>query len=220
LMASLTLIGMLFLLPSGTPGKIELPIIELPGDHTLMPPPIFEVPRPQTRPVEPQVRVENETLPPRVVTTPVETPITNEPVLPAVSGTGDEGAVVTGAATGVSTGTVDIVTPTPSNAPVFNPEVAPAYENGYAGMMKYFQKNLKYPPAARRLGIEGSVYVSFIVNADGSVSDVTVIRGFHPDCDKEAARVVSKMPGWSGGKHGGFSVRVKMVLPIKFKLDS
>lgn len=101
---------------------------------------------------------------------------------------------------------------------VMNPEVMPAYAGGHAGIMKYLQKKLKYPPSARRANAEGTVYVSFIVRGDGTVYDVEVIKGFHPDCDKEAVRVVSAMPGWTGGAHGGMPVSVKMVLPIKFSI--
>jgi protein TonB len=68
------------------------------------------------------------------------------------------------------------------------------------------------------MGIEGIVYVSFLILGDGTVTDVKVLRGIHTDCDKEAVRVISKLPGWSGGKQGGIPVSVRMVLPVKFKL--
>jgi periplasmic protein TonB len=114
------------------------------------------------------------------------------------------------------------ITETPVIAPpqiVDIAEVMPAYTGGIEAMMQYFQRNLKYPASARRMGIEGTVYVQFVVNGDGTVSAVNVIRGIHPDCDKEAARVISKMPAWKGGRQGQMPVGVRMVLPIKFKLN-
>lgn len=85
-------------------------------------------------------------------------------------------------------------------------------------MMKFIQKKMRYPSIARQQEIQGTVFVSFVVNGDGTISDVVVIRGIHPDCDKEAIRVVSLLPGWMGGKHNGNPVAVKMVLPITFSL--
>ena len=68
------------------------------------------------------------------------------------------------------------------------------------------------------MGMDGTVYVRFIVNGDGSVSDLEVIKGVHPDYDKEAKRVIAMLPSWKGGRHHGISVSVRMVLPIKFSL--
>jgi protein TonB len=95
----------------------------------------------------------------------------------------------------------------------------PFYDGGMKAMIKFLERNLRYPNAPRRIGMEGTVYVSFVVNGDGSIRDVAVARGFHPDCDKEAVRVVSLLPGWVGGKQGGTPVPVRMVLPIKFTLS-
>ncbi|MEO5600703.1 MAG: energy transducer TonB [Cyclobacteriaceae bacterium] len=97
-------------------------------------------------------------------------------------------------------------------------EVMPAYEGGVEGIMKFIQKKIRFPRAPKSQGIEGTVYVRFIVNGDGSVSDVEVIKGVHPDYDKEAIRVISQLPSWKGGSHNGMPVSVRMVLPIKFNL--
>lgn len=92
------------------------------------------------------------------------------------------------------------------------------YMGGMAAMMKFIGQQMKYPPQARRMGIEGSVYVEFVVNAEGSISDVKVIKGIGGGCDEEAVRVVSKMPPWKPGKQNGKAVRSRFVLPVKFVL--
>lgn len=97
-------------------------------------------------------------------------------------------------------------------------EVMPRYEGGLEAMMKFIQKKIRYPRAPRQLGIEGTVYVRFVVNGDGSISEVEILRGVHPDYDKEAMRVISMLPSWKGGSHNGRPVSVRMVLPIKFNL--
>lgn len=99
-------------------------------------------------------------------------------------------------------------------------EVMPSYEGGLEAMMKFIQKKIRYPRAPIRQRIEGTVYVRFIVRGDGSVTDVSVIKGVHPDYDKEAVRVISLLPAWKGGSHNGRPVSVRMVLPIKFSLDN
>ena len=97
-------------------------------------------------------------------------------------------------------------------------EVMPHYDGGLEAMMKFIQKKIRYPRAPRAQGIEGTVYVRFIVNGDGTVSNVEIIRGVHPDYDKEAMRVISLLPSWVGGSHHGRPVSVRMVLPIRFDL--
>lgn len=92
------------------------------------------------------------------------------------------------------------------------------YPGGMAEMMKFLQKNVKYPAAARRMGIEGSVFVSFVVDKEGKISDPQIVKGISADCDKEALRVVQLMPPWKPGKQNGRSVKSRFVLPIKFKL--
>ena len=83
---------------------------------------------------------------------------------------------------------------------------------------KYLTKEMKYPTKARRLGIEGEVFLQFIVEKDGSVSNVETLRGIGGGCDEEAMRVVKNMPKWSPGKQRGKSVKVQYRIPIKFTL--
>lgn len=98
-------------------------------------------------------------------------------------------------------------------------ETPPAYEGGMEAIMKFVKKKLRYPASARRQGIEGTVFVSFVVRGDGSITQVTVLRGIHVECDEEAARVISLLPSWKGGKQNGNPVSVRMVLPLKFSLQ-
>ena len=97
-------------------------------------------------------------------------------------------------------------------------EQQPEYSGGYNKMMDFLFENLRYPEDARSQGIEGTVYVSFIVETDGAVTNVKIIRGLGASVDQEAKRVVELFPNWQPGKQGGQAVRVKFVLPIKFKL--
>ena len=98
-------------------------------------------------------------------------------------------------------------------------ENMPTPPGGMEGWNKYLSKNLKYPTQARRMGIEGTVYVVFVVNTDGSIQDVGILRGVGGGCDEEAVRVVKNAPSWEPGRQRGRPVRVKMRLPIRFKLS-
>lgn len=98
-------------------------------------------------------------------------------------------------------------------------EQQPEFEGGYEAMMNFIRKNMRYPASARRMGIDGTVYVSFVVGKDGVINDVKVLRGISADCDKEAVRVVQAMPPWKPGKQNGKPVFVRFNLPIKFKLN-
>lgn len=97
-------------------------------------------------------------------------------------------------------------------------ETQPSPPGGMSAWNKYLQDNLKYPTQARRMGVEGSVIVVFVVNTDGSIQDVEVLRGIGGGCDEEAVRVVKGAPKWEPGKQRGRPVRTRMRLPIRFKL--
>ena len=97
-------------------------------------------------------------------------------------------------------------------------EVMPQFPGGQIAMLQYLMKNIKYPEQAMKEGIQGRVAVSFIVEKDGSISDVKPVLSVHPLLNKEAVRVVESMPKWSPGKHNGKPVRVRFNLPVMFKL--
>lgn len=98
-------------------------------------------------------------------------------------------------------------------------ESMPEFPGGDAARMKFLQENIKYPQMARESGIQGTVYVTFVVEPDGSVSDVRVLRGIGGGCDEEAVRVIQKMPRWNAGMQRGKPVRVQFNMPIKFTLQ-
>lgn len=98
-------------------------------------------------------------------------------------------------------------------------EVMPQYPGGQIAMLKYIMENMKYPEQAMKEGIQGRVAVSFIVEKDGSISNVRPVLSVHPLLDKEAVRVVKSMPKWSPGKQNGKPVRVRFNVPVMFKLN-
>ncbi len=97
--------------------------------------------------------------------------------------------------------------------------VMPEPQGGFAGFYKFLQKELRYPDQARRMGIEGKVYIEFIVEKDGSLSNMKVIKSVGGGCDEEALRVLKKSPKWTPGNNAGRGVRVRMSLPVNFKLN-
>ena len=98
-------------------------------------------------------------------------------------------------------------------------EEMPAFPGGEADMYKFITSNIKYPEEAKELGIQGKVFVNFVVEPDGSISGVKIMRGIGGGCDEEAIRVVKAMPKWIPGKQRGVPVRVYFNLPIKFTLQ-
>ena len=118
---------------------------------------------------------------------------------------------------------VDIpkVKETPQEKVIFQVvEEMPEFPGGMAEAMKFLAKNIKYPVAAQQAKIEGRVIVQFVVERDGSVSDVKVMRGVNAELDAEAIRVVSMMPKWIPGKQRGKAVAVKYTMPIMFRLQT
>jgi TonB family protein len=94
----------------------------------------------------------------------------------------------------------------------------PTYPGGDQARVDYMIKNIKYPKAAKEKGVQGTVYVSFVVEKDGSIREAKVIRGIGYSCDEEALRVIKGMPAWTPGTQNGKAVRVQFNMPVKFKL--
>ena len=99
-------------------------------------------------------------------------------------------------------------------------EEMPEFPGGTLALRQYLADALKYPVIAQQNGIQGKVYVNFVINKDGSVSDARIARGVDPSLDAEALRVVSLLPKWTPGKQRGVPVRVSYTVPINFQLDS
>lgn len=98
-------------------------------------------------------------------------------------------------------------------------EQQPLFPGGPAALMKYLSENTKYPVVAQENGVQGRVTVQFVVEKDGSISDVHVLKGVDPSLDKEAVRVVKSMPRWTPGKQNGITVRVNYRVPVLFRLQ-
>ena len=98
-------------------------------------------------------------------------------------------------------------------------EQMPSFPGGPSALMQYLSSNIKYPVVAQENGVQGRVVVSFVVERDGSITDVQVARSVDPSLDREAQRVVRNMPRWIPGKQNGQAVRVKYNVPVAFRLQ-
>lgn len=99
-------------------------------------------------------------------------------------------------------------------------EHQPEFPGGNTAMMKFLSDNIKYPVIAQENGIQGRVICNFVVERDGSITDVQVVRGQDPSLDREAVRVIQQMPRWKPGKQRGQAVRVRFTLPVVFRLQN
>ena len=107
----------------------------------------------------------------------------------------------------------------PDDIPIAIPEIMPEFPGGFPALYKYLNDQVQYPVSAKEMGIQGTVYLSFVVEKDGSISHVEILRGVGGGCTEEAIRVVKAMPDWSPGTQMGRPVRVIYNLPIKFTLQ-
>jgi len=98
-------------------------------------------------------------------------------------------------------------------------ESMPSFPGGMGELMKFLSQNINYPTLAKESGIQGRVFINFVVEPNGKISNVKVLRGIGGGCDEEAVRVVKSMPKWSPGKQRGKPVRVSYNLPVKFTLQ-
>ena len=102
---------------------------------------------------------------------------------------------------------------------MFDIQKPPSFPGGEAELMKFLNKNIEYPALAKENNIQGVVALTFVVNKDGSVSDVAIVKEIGGGCGKEAVRVVKSMPKWSAGEANGHPVKVRFTLPVRFRLD-
>ena len=123
----------------------------------------------------------------------------------------------------------DIAVAAPPPPPAPKPEVSnkvfdvveemPSFPGGTGALMSFLSSNIKYPVVAQENGVQGRVIVGFVVERDGSITDVKVMRSVDPSLDREAQRVVKAMPRWKPGKQNGSAVRVKYTVPVVFRLQ-
>lgn len=115
---------------------------------------------------------------------------------------------------------VQVVEVEPKKDKVFNSvEIMPLFPGGEKEMYRFIGQNLKYPVSAQEANIQGKVVVRFVVDQNGSINDVEILRGIDPNCDKEALRVIKNMPKWVPGKQNGIPVKVYYTMPIVFRLS-
>lgn len=191
--------------------NVELTLVDAPPlDKDVPPPPPPPDPPP---PVQETIKFT-----PPVVT---EEPIDEKDIPPPQ----DEIKVQVGTETKEGTGDIELPTEGDGKDEVEAPqqiftivEQMPEFPGGEEKLFEYLGKNIKYPSMARENGITGTVYVTFVVEGSGEISDVKKLRGIGGGCDEEAMRVVKAMPSWKAGKQNGKSVRVQYNLPIKFTL--
>lgn len=181
----------------------------------LTPPPPIDKNIPVKLVSPPSFKEPVKVLPPKVVTEEVEQEVPtveeikkNEVVTPNVENTSE------GVADGLASGEGD-----DKNIYDFA-EQMPSYIGGPTAMNEFISTTIRYPVSAQRMRLGGTVFVGFIVNADGTISEVHTVKGFSSDCDKEAERVVRSMPAWEPGRQDGKPVKVKFVIPIRFKLGA
>ena len=108
--------------------------------------------------------------------------------------------------------------PVQEEEPIYIAEIMPSFKGGEIALYEFLGKNMRYPAMASGENLEAKIYVQFVINKDGSISDTEVLRGQGFGFDKEALRVINAMPNWNPGKQGGKNVRVKYVIPIIFTL--
>lgn len=200
--------------------KLPPPPID-PNEPPPPPPPPVEMPKVNTvkflpPEVKPDEEVPEETPPPAVEEL-------KEAVAAEKTQEGDpnaEDVIVAPEASAAPTKQEVAVEAAPKEEEIFTVvEQQPEFTGGMAALGQYLQKNLHYPAAAQRANISGRVFVSFVVNTDGSIQDVQVLKGLGFGTDEEAVRVVKSMPKWRPGKQSGRPVRVKYNLPINFTLE-
>ncbi len=199
---------------------VEIPV-EITNVDLLAPPPLDESEPPPPPPPPPPPVMETVKFTPPVVT---DEEVTEDPPpvqteeTPQISTTTQEGD-----------GSDEIIIPDDAGNGVVETkaeeiftfvEQQPSFEGGEGEMMKFIQKHIQYPQMEKEAGVSGTCYITFVVEKDGRISNVNLLRGVSggPGCDKEAIRVVKMMPSWKPGKQNGRDVRVQFNLPIKFSL--
>jgi periplasmic protein TonB len=187
---------------------------------TIVQPPLIEPP-PVTPPPAAATQPMNNNIVPQVTSTaPIDvTTPTNDEIVSSISdpGTG-EGSPVEGIPDGSGLAQAAVVPAVTAPPTIFvTAEVMPQYKGGLQAIAKLIQRKVRTPRSVSSQGISGTVYVQFVVRSDGSVTDVTVIRGIAADADREAVRLVSLMEEWTPGSQNHQPVSVRMVLPIKFQ---
>ncbi|WP_199118946.1 energy transducer TonB [Pedobacter sp. ASV28] len=192
-----------------------------------------QIEAPKAAPITQKVKTENFSANIKVVKDNLTTtsPPTMEELQSAViASTKQEGALVQGNAT-APVGNATVVGPGGNEGGVANGngteiyeargvDVYPEFPGGMNAWAKYIQRNLRYPSMAQDEGIQGKVFLSFVVEKDGSITDVKIIKGIGYGCDDEAIRVIKKSPRWKAGMQNNLPVRVRYQMPISYMMNN
>lgn len=169
--------------------------------------------KPQVKQINTVQKVNAKAVPVIVTTIPQEIPPQE-----IVETVGNENGKVENTVEGVDLGTSALPTIIEPAKPLDFAEVMPHYEGGAEAMVQFLSKNLRYPSVAKRMGQEGTVSVRFVVNSEGIVTDIEILKGVSAVLDKEVIRVIALMNKWKPGLQHSVPVNVRMVLPIRFRL--
>lgn len=182
------------------------------------PPPITPQPPPPDVRIPPPVKTVIKFLPPKVT----EKEVVEEEPMPTIEEIkeNETGAVAVEGTDIVFDEPAAVVVEEEEDKVFMAVEQQAEFPGGMAAMYKFLNKNQKYPASARRMGVEGKVFVKFIVDKEGAISNIEIMKGINADLDKEAIRLIKLMPPWKPGKQNGRSVKSQFVLPINFKLES
>lgn len=191
--------------------------VEVPKQAAIAPPPAAAPPRTHVAPAIPTAVAPDHLVPPPLKPlADLPTEAIDGPVGPPTLGPTDALASSTGGPGGTSTES----TSPPANAEAFTyVEKMPEFAGGQAALLRYLRDHLRYPGQALREQAEGRVFMSFVVRADGTIADVTVLKGLGYGLDEEALRVVRQMPAWTPGYQAQHAVAVRFTLPITFKIQ-
>jgi protein TonB len=204
-----------------TTGIIELikppitPVIEKPKVAVLAPPRARPVAT-HHAPSQP-TEVVKDNLPQPVITPPAPSTIVDGPTGPAIPGTLP--STETGAISGPTGTEVGPATAPATTEPFIAVEKMPEFAGGQEALLRYLRSHLRYPGSALAAGVGGKVFMSFVVGADGTISDVTILKGLGYGLDEEAQRVVRQMPAWTPGYQSKHPVPVRFTLPITFSIQ-
>ena len=202
----------------------EIKLIDIPPTIVIDKPKVAVLAPPRVRAATTHVAIDKPTevvkdnVPQPHITPPSPTEtVVDGPTGPAT--VGDPSAVTTTGPTGPASGPDATETAPATNEPFIVVEKMPEFAGGQAALLRYLQKHLRYPSSALAAGMGGRVFMSFVVGADGSISDVTILKGLGYGLDEEAQRVVRQMPAWVPGYQSKHAVPVRFTLPITFAIQ-
>jgi periplasmic protein TonB len=198
------------------PGQTILPDVIPTGitETRLIQPPPIDVPPPTQ--VTPPVQQHQANVAPTVTTQETTDVIpTNDAINASIPDVSPGEGTVPGPAIDVA----PIEVPAPVEQTFTTAEIMPAYNGGLQAMYSFLGRKVRYPGIARRNGTEGTVFVSFVIDKEGKVTSINVLKGISEECDKEAMRVIALLDEWTPGMQNHRAVNVRMTIPIKFQID-